>query len=277
MIDSKSARPPASRRVLRRIGAVLAGMILIVMLDIGLDVIMHATGIYPPWFQPMASGLWLLAIGYRMIDTTALAEGLHTISWTVTDSRPATAGLGSRYFTVANSADAQPAGAGSVTSTETLEADASDVAKPLSAAPAPDMGLRVESVALSNEVAAVSGASAASDVLIQRGEGPKRRLRVSHDGGAAITLAPMERIELTLGPGNDDACPSTWAGYLVKDNVLSTLPVGSSLEPSGTFYWQTGPGFAGTFPLLFVQTNCRGEKQRVPVTVTIPIRKAEER
>src|SRR6185369_17851407 len=71
MIDSKSARPPASRRVLRRIGAVLAGMILIVMLDIGLDVIMHATGIYPPWFQPMATGLWLLAIGYRTIDSIA--------------------------------------------------------------------------------------------------------------------------------------------------------------------------------------------------------------
>ncbi|HEX3145029.1 MAG TPA: hypothetical protein VHQ64_13745 [Pyrinomonadaceae bacterium] len=66
MIDSKSGGQPASRRVLRRIGAVLAGMILIVTLDIGLDVIMHATGIYPPWFQPMATGLWLLAIRNRV-------------------------------------------------------------------------------------------------------------------------------------------------------------------------------------------------------------------
>ena len=71
MIDSKSARPPASRRMPRRIGAVLAGMILIVILDVGLDVIMHASGVYPPWFQPMAAGLWLLAIGYRMIDSIA--------------------------------------------------------------------------------------------------------------------------------------------------------------------------------------------------------------
>jgi len=69
MIDSKSARPPASRRMPRRIGAVLAGMILIVILDVGLDVIMHASGVYPPWFQPMAAGLWLLAIGYRTIDS----------------------------------------------------------------------------------------------------------------------------------------------------------------------------------------------------------------
>ena len=37
-------------------------------------------------------------VGYRAIDTTALAEGLHTVSWTVTDTRPATSGIGSRYF-----------------------------------------------------------------------------------------------------------------------------------------------------------------------------------
>ncbi len=31
-------------------------------------------------------------VGYRAIDTTGLAEGLHTISWTVTDTRPAHVG-----------------------------------------------------------------------------------------------------------------------------------------------------------------------------------------
>ena len=56
-------------------------------------------------------------VGYRALDTTALAEGLHTVSWTVTDSLGATSGLGSRYFTVANAADAQPPpGQGSVAS-----------------------------------------------------------------------------------------------------------------------------------------------------------------
>ena len=30
--------------------------------------IMHATGIFPPWFQPMSTSLWLLAITYRMVD-----------------------------------------------------------------------------------------------------------------------------------------------------------------------------------------------------------------
>ena len=49
-------------------------------------------------------------VGFRLLDTTALAEGTHTIAWVVTDSANVTAGIGSRYFSVANSVDAQPAG-----------------------------------------------------------------------------------------------------------------------------------------------------------------------
>lgn len=62
---SETQRP---RRILRRIGAVLAGLLVVVILDVGIDVILHATGIYPPWFQPMSTPLWLLAIGYRSVD-----------------------------------------------------------------------------------------------------------------------------------------------------------------------------------------------------------------
>ena len=70
MTDTEAIQPSDSRRVLRRIGAVLAGLVLVVILDIAIDVVMHATGIYPPWFQPMRTPLWLIAIGYRMIDGT---------------------------------------------------------------------------------------------------------------------------------------------------------------------------------------------------------------
>ena len=69
MTKDESIKPQPSRQILRRVGAVLAGLVLIVLLDIGIDVIMHATGVYPPWFQPMRTSLWLLAIGYRIIDS----------------------------------------------------------------------------------------------------------------------------------------------------------------------------------------------------------------
>ena len=57
-----------SRRVLRRIGAVLAGLLVVVFLDVGIDVVLHATGVYPPRFKPMSTALWLLATAYRMVD-----------------------------------------------------------------------------------------------------------------------------------------------------------------------------------------------------------------
>ena len=43
------------------------------------------------------------AVGFFYIDTTMLANGLHTISWVVTDNAGHTDGIGSRYFTVFNS------------------------------------------------------------------------------------------------------------------------------------------------------------------------------
>jgi hypothetical protein len=41
-------------------------------------------------------------VGYYIVDTTQLTNGLHTISWTVTDSANDSNGLGSRYFIVQN-------------------------------------------------------------------------------------------------------------------------------------------------------------------------------
>lgn len=42
------------------------------------------------------------AVGYYSIDTTQLANGLHTISWSVADSAGARNGIGSRFFIVQN-------------------------------------------------------------------------------------------------------------------------------------------------------------------------------
>ena len=43
------------------------------------------------------------AAGYFYLDTTAYANGVHTIQWVVTDSAGNTDGIGSRYFTIQNS------------------------------------------------------------------------------------------------------------------------------------------------------------------------------
>jgi len=42
------------------------------------------------------------AVGFFSLDTTKLANGLHTISWVVSDNQGRNDGIGSRYFTVEN-------------------------------------------------------------------------------------------------------------------------------------------------------------------------------
>jgi hypothetical protein len=42
------------------------------------------------------------AVGYSVVDTTLLANGIHTIGWLVTDNLGRSEGLGSRFFWVQN-------------------------------------------------------------------------------------------------------------------------------------------------------------------------------
>ena len=58
---------PAPRRILRSIGAVFAGLLIIFVLSLATDAVLHATGVFPPWFHPMADPLWVLALAYRCV------------------------------------------------------------------------------------------------------------------------------------------------------------------------------------------------------------------
>ena len=53
--------------VLRSTGAVLAGLLVIVVFSIGTDIVMYATGVFPSQGQPMADPLWLIPTAYRFI------------------------------------------------------------------------------------------------------------------------------------------------------------------------------------------------------------------
>lgn len=48
------------------------------------------------------------AVGYFKLDTTTLADGVHTIAWVVRDNAGNASGIGSRYFTVSNLTNAAP-------------------------------------------------------------------------------------------------------------------------------------------------------------------------
>lgn len=52
---------------LRRIGAVFAGLLTIVVLSTATDAVLHAAGVYPPFPQRMADELFVLATAYRIV------------------------------------------------------------------------------------------------------------------------------------------------------------------------------------------------------------------
>jgi hypothetical protein len=55
------------RRIIKRIGAVLAGAGATIVLSIATDAALHATGVFPPLGQSMAGGLFVLAAAYRQV------------------------------------------------------------------------------------------------------------------------------------------------------------------------------------------------------------------
>ena len=57
--------PPCS--IARSIVAIVVGLLVIIVLSIVTDVVMHATGIYPPWFSYMSDSLFVLATAYRVV------------------------------------------------------------------------------------------------------------------------------------------------------------------------------------------------------------------
>jgi hypothetical protein len=179
------------------------------------------------------------AVGYKTIDTTALAEGQHTIAWIVYDNQGVGDGIGSRYFTVANSADAQGSIAAGV-----------------------EAGRRTESLA--------STPVSDTAVVAHQLDGTSRALGATADGARRVSFRATDSIALRLETGEvDAACPATWAGYRVDGKTLEALPVGASIDRAGTFYWQPGPSFKGVFDLMFVRTGCDGGKQQLAVQVTV--------
>lgn len=66
--SSAFPRPEApAPRLRRRVGAVLAGVAAVVILSHACDAAMHASGVFPPFGQPMADGLFALALAYRSL------------------------------------------------------------------------------------------------------------------------------------------------------------------------------------------------------------------
>ena len=172
------------------------------------------------------------AIGFRVLDTTALENGVHTISWTVVDDQGAIEGIGSRFFTVLNGVSAvSAAGDAPVSST----AAAPVPAKPASRAQeSPLRGRRGWDLAA-----------------------PLETFEPDEAGRFIVRSEELNRVELHLGDGSH-------AGYLRTGEGLRALPVGSRIDrATGVFTWAPGVGFIGAYNLVLTSATGTGaERQR---------------
>jgi hypothetical protein len=167
--------------------------------------------------------------GYFDFDTTYYSDGLHTISWTATDSGGNTDGIGSRYFTVQNTGNS-----------------------------------RVQSTTEENGSAPITGSI---DTIPYRFSEPLKfnkgfsadvcweELLPDENGMCLVVIKELERVEIHLGDSHTGI-----QGFLLNDSQLNRLPIGSTLDAkAGTFSWSPGPGFLGRYSLVFVLTDANGQ------------------
>ena len=58
-------------RTLRSVGAVLAGLVAVIVLSTATDAVLHSTGVFPPLGSPMSDSQFAFALAYRSIFAIA--------------------------------------------------------------------------------------------------------------------------------------------------------------------------------------------------------------
>ncbi|MBI4893369.1 MAG: hypothetical protein HY821_22300 [Acidobacteria bacterium] len=160
------------------------------------------------------------AIGYRYMDTTLLADGMHNIAWSVTDNLGRSDGVGSRFFSVLNAVSS-----------------ASSATPALARSPSTRLASGPMRAGLAYRTAYNLQAPLADWPLTTAGH-PQ-----------TLAIHQMDRIEIHLPPASGTA---PWQGGQRVNVELRALPVGSTLDSAhGIFYWQLGPGFLGSYALEF--------------------------
>ncbi|MCX6582628.1 MAG: Ig-like domain-containing protein [Candidatus Aminicenantes bacterium] len=188
------------------------------------------------------------AVGYIYLDTTAYEDGIHTICWTAADSAGNSDGIGSRYFSIVNPDTSSLAAADKDT------VDAADIAL----TSIKDFEYLPGFTASGQPLKITKGFGKISEACES---GP-----ISEENGITrVAIKELERIEMHFG----ENLPAVH-GYMIIGNQLRRLPIGSTLDKrAGAFYWLPGPGFYGTYDLVFLIKDSEGQWYKEMVEITI--------
>jgi hypothetical protein len=180
------------------------------------------------------------AVGFFHLNTSQFANGVHAISWNVFDNAGRGEGLGSRYFTIANSGQANAPHDRSTTGS------------------VPDGHIRK----VRGESSAPLVKQADLKISLRRNSltAPLETLTQQKDRSYALTVEQLERFELHLGAVRD--------GFVLVAKKRQPLPAGSTLDPeTGIFYWQTAAPFLGNFDLVFIPDSHEAAAVQVRIRI----------
>jgi len=230
-------------------------------------------------------------VGAFYLDTTKYANGVHTIFWIATDDAGAADGIGSRYFNVMNT--------GTTSNLATMNEKSSHREERSDAAITPQLSqCEPLGVAITHLDSVLNLPPSFDPLFVKTGFSLKAEpvsLAPDNYGAFHIRMREVELLEMCLNPARADQAmnktagsgglerynPPTppfrkggeeaeYAGYLVVGDQLRPLPVGSTLDArTGMFSWMPGPGFIGTYDLVFVEKSAFGLTRSIKMKVTI--------
>ena len=188
-------------------------------------------------------------VGAFSLNTPGYANGVHTIHWIAFDDLGRGEGIGSRFFNIVNSGTAPE------------PAPAADGLMELAALPSDLSMLPLSFKPVRVKTGFELGAEFQSQLPDMKGI-----LR--------IEIPEVNRLEIELGDEPEAAAfkqgRARFSGNMLVGDALRPLPVGSTLDRrTGRFSWMPGPGFLGSYDLVFVRRTAPGEQYALKVRVTI--------
>jgi parallel beta-helix repeat protein len=179
------------------------------------------------------------AAGYFYLDTTAYADGVHTIQWTAADNDGNTDGIGSRYFTIQNT------GGGAGRRAQSAERKAG--------------AFRVQNARSKLNPKKIPRVSSLDEpIYLRRGYNKNvrpQRINPDRNGNINIEIRELQRVEIN---------------FFKSTLNISSLPIGSTLDTKrGVFYWYPGPGFLGEYQLFFISKEKKDGFTRKSITIKI--------
>jgi hypothetical protein len=190
------------------------------------------TALFPGYANSSGPG------AYFDIDTTAYSNGIHTIHWVAVDNAGNADGIGSRYFSIKNSGTAAAGKKGAVFNVQRSMFKVNPGRIPVN---------------YSHPVWIKKGYNTNAEPVTVYPNG---------EGLITIEIKELERVEIHLFDSTLNVEPRTLN--------LSSFPIGSSLDMErGIFYWTPGPGFIGTYELVFMVVDSAGNIYRNRVMINI--------